>query len=155
MSGGMGWWILVEAPVGGDLRWDLRRTVPVDGGRDAALARAAELARTCDPHGEEAENPEAYGRRVFRSGEADWIVEVGRSRWFDTLKKSMTFTTHVRISVARLEHQSATPVAEPRPRAASGARSAGADGASSGPDSSVPPSPSSPCDPGHHPSVIS
>jgi hypothetical protein len=113
MSGGKGWWILVEAPTGGDSRWELTRAIPVDGGREQAVTQAAELVRKCDQAGQEVQDPEAYGRRVFRNGEADWLVEVGRSYWSDDLKKSITFKTPVRISVAELEHQSETPDAEP------------------------------------------
>ncbi|MER6145708.1 hypothetical protein ABT174_37795 [Streptomyces sparsogenes] len=113
MSGGKGWWILVEAPVGIDSQWELSRVIPVDGGRDQAVAQAAELARKCDESGREVHDPEAYGRRVFRSGEADWLVEISHSYWSDYVKKSITSKSHVRISVAELEHQSEAPDAEP------------------------------------------
>ncbi|MEV5273424.1 hypothetical protein [Streptomyces werraensis] len=113
MSGGKGWWILVEAPVGVDSRWELSRVIAVDGGRDQAVAQAAELARECDESGREVHNPEAYGRRVFRSGEVDWLVEIGRPYWNDYAKKVITSKSHVRISVAELEHQSEAPHAEP------------------------------------------
>ncbi|MEU3687471.1 hypothetical protein [Streptomyces narbonensis] len=114
MSGGGGWWVLVEARVYGD--WELARSVPVDGGRDRAVAAARELARTCTPSGSVTEEPEAYGRRVFRVGESDWLVEMGASYWNDESRESRTTTTHLRISVAELEYAHDTPAAEPPPK---------------------------------------
>jgi len=113
VSGGKGWWILVEAPVGVDSRWELSRVIPVDGGRDQAVAQAAELARKCDESGQEAHALETFGRRVFRSGEAEWLVEISRAYWSDYIKKSVMGESHVRISVAELEHHSEAPDAEP------------------------------------------
>jgi hypothetical protein len=113
VSGGNGWWILVEAPVGVDSHWELSRVIPVDGGRDQAVAQAAELARKCDGSGQEVHDPETFGRRVFRSGEADWLVEISSPYWSDYIKKSITHKSHVRISVAELEHHSEAPDAEP------------------------------------------
>jgi hypothetical protein len=111
MSGG--WWILVEAPVGTDDSWTLVRTIPVDGGRGDALAKAAEVARTCSDDGREARELGAYGRRVFRTAETGWLVEVSRSAWHDGWKDPHTFKTPVRISIAELEYERETPVPEP------------------------------------------
>ncbi|MCX4808863.1 hypothetical protein OG594_46250 [Streptomyces sp. NBC_01214] len=113
MIGGGSWWVLVETSVGGDFRWELVRTIPVDGGRDGAVDRAAQLARTCSDSGFEAKEPEAYGRRVFRTAETGWLVEVGRSYWPNDMKSPSTLKTHVRITVGELEHESETPVAQP------------------------------------------
>lgn len=116
MSGAGSWWILVETSVGGDSCWELVRTIPVDGGREKAIGRAAELARTCGGSGREAEQPEDYGRRVFRTAETGWLVEVGRSYWSSDTKSSLTSTTHVRITVGELEYERGTPAARPPAR---------------------------------------
>ncbi|MFJ4329138.1 hypothetical protein ACIP3A_39345 [Streptomyces tricolor] len=112
MSAGS-WWVLVEASVGGDFRWELVRAIPVDGGRDGAVDRAAELARTCSDSGYEAKEPKTYGRRIFRIAETGWLVEVGRSYWSSDTKSSITTKSHVRITVGELEHERETPVAQP------------------------------------------
>lgn len=113
MSGGRGWWILVQAPVtrGGDSTLQLIRTIPVDGGRDQAVDQAAEVARTCSDAGYKAREPEAYGRRVFRAGETVWLVETSRSHWSDGVG-SITSTSLVQVSVAELEYEHETPLAE-------------------------------------------
>ncbi|MFE3633792.1 hypothetical protein [Streptomyces sp. NPDC059168] len=113
MSGGGRWWVLVETSVSGDFRWELVATIPVDGGRDGAVERAAQLARTCSHSGREAEEPEAYGRQVFRTAETCWIVRVRQPYWSNDSKSFQTLETHVRITVGELEHESETPVAQP------------------------------------------
>ncbi|MFE9221701.1 hypothetical protein ACIP46_37125 [Streptomyces lavendulae] len=113
MIGDGSWWVLVETSVGGDSRWELVHTIPVDGGREGAVDRAAQLARTCSDSGFEANEPEAYGRRVFRTAETGWLVEVGRSSWPKDMKSPITLKTHLRITVGELEHESETPVTQP------------------------------------------
>ncbi|GAA3396174.1 hypothetical protein [Streptomyces roseoviridis] len=113
MSGGGGWWVLVESTEWAGDRWKLARTVPVDGGREAAVEQAAELARRCDLRGDEARQPRAYGRRVFRTSEVSWLVVVSHSAWNDVYKRVHTDTKHLRISVAELEHEDETPPGEP------------------------------------------
>ncbi|MER5577903.1 hypothetical protein [Streptomyces massasporeus] len=103
----------METSVGGDFRWELVHTIPVDGGRDRAITRAAELARTCSDSGREAKESQAYGRRIFRTADEGWLVEVGRSYWSNDTKSSITSKTHVRITVGELELERETPVAQP------------------------------------------
>jgi hypothetical protein len=67
------WCVLIEETVGrGDYaRWELTR-IKSFGNRGDALTEAANLARTHTP-----ENPaKDHGRRIFRSGEDLWIVQV-------------------------------------------------------------------------------
>ncbi|WP_432120429.1 hypothetical protein [Streptomyces sp. S1] len=110
------WWILVETTTWTHREWELVRTVPVDGGRDRALARAAELARTCGASGGDSDDPGATGRRVFRVSETNWLVEIVRSHWDESTGLPATTTTHVRVSAAVLEHAHEPPPAEPPPR---------------------------------------
>ncbi|MFJ7126823.1 hypothetical protein [Streptomyces sp. NPDC098101] len=116
MDGVGSWWILVETTTWTHREWELVRTVPVDGDRDRALARAAELARTCDASGGDSDDPEAVGRRVFRVSETSRLVEITRSRWDESTGRPATTTTHVRVSAAVLEHAHEPPPAEPPPR---------------------------------------
>ncbi|WP_432059218.1 hypothetical protein [Streptomyces sp. S1] len=110
------WWILVETTTWTHREWELVRTVPVDGDRDRALARAAELARTCGASGGDSDDPGATGRRVFRVSETNWLVEIVRSHWDESTERSATTTTHVRVSAAVLEHTHEPPPVEPPPR---------------------------------------
>ncbi|MET9929792.1 MULTISPECIES: hypothetical protein [unclassified Streptomyces] len=107
---------MVEAQERTGDAWKLKRSLPVDGGRDRAIEQAAETARTCGLHGMESGHPETLGRRVFRLTETSWPVETRDSRWSDVYKGVHTETVHVRISVAELEYARETPAAELPPK---------------------------------------
>jgi hypothetical protein len=114
MNGRGGWWILVEGPedLVGDTRSHLIQTIPVDGGRDQAVAQAAEVARTCRPDIYGVEDPEEYGRRVFRLAETDWLVELSRKACPEGYTFAVTWTALIRISVAELEYAHEAPAPE-------------------------------------------
>ena len=111
MSGG-DWYVLVETGTGADGRQELRRAIHVEGGREQAVARAAELARTCAANGED--GPSSAGRRVFRISETSWLVEHLRSYWADG--RARNYATPLRISVGELEYAKEVVPAEPPPK---------------------------------------
>ncbi|MFI5529735.1 hypothetical protein ACIA8O_14465 [Kitasatospora sp. NPDC051853] len=104
----MSWYVLVERndSLGGDNTWVLSQKVAVDGGRDAAVARAEELCRTIGPR-------EEYGRLVFRRSETSWLVELTR----EVRDGSRTWShgSQLHVSVAELVHSEETPPA-PQPK---------------------------------------
>ncbi|MFF8810260.1 hypothetical protein [Streptomyces omiyaensis] len=110
MDGGGEWWILVERTTYAHREWELVATLPVDGGRERAIERAAELARTGTHPSEE------RGRRVFRTSPTNWLVETGSASWDASAGASVTETSHERISVAELEYARETPAAGPPSR---------------------------------------
>ncbi|MEU8758105.1 hypothetical protein [Streptomyces sp. NPDC048659] len=107
----MSWYVLVETTVtsSSDDRWELVKKIPVEGGREAALAHAEELSRTYPP----TDRPEEYGRLVFRTSPTHWIVETSRSYWADGRER--TSTRHFHLTAAELEFSREVPPAE-RPR---------------------------------------
>ncbi|EFL33564.1 predicted protein [Streptomyces viridochromogenes DSM 40736] len=112
-SGSVGqWYVLVEANEshGGDNTWDLTDKVHVEGGREAALARAQEMSLSLVPGRTDTEK---YGRTVFRTSETTWLVEVTYSFWYDGWDHPSTSSSHFRISVAELVAVQETPPAEP------------------------------------------
>ncbi|MFG2328342.1 hypothetical protein ACGFMM_01825 [Streptomyces sp. NPDC048604] len=113
MSGG-GWYVLVEGRKYGDA-WELVRTVHVEGDRAQALARAAQLTRACRSEGKEwpADTIPQVGRRVFRTSEASWLVEILRSHWDDETKEPSTSSYVLRVSVAELEYAEELVPVEP------------------------------------------
>ncbi|MEV5968671.1 hypothetical protein [Streptomyces sp. NPDC051921] len=104
----MSWYVLVEMTVtaSGDDRWELVDKVSVEGGREAALAKAEEMSRTYVRGAQ----PEECGRLVFRTSPTTWIVEQSRSFWGDG--REHTNTRHLHIRVAELEYVKETPPAE-------------------------------------------
>ncbi|MET9950351.1 hypothetical protein ABZ135_02220 [Streptomyces sp. NPDC006339] len=96
----MSWYVLVEAneSYSGDDRWELVAKVPVDGGREAAVAHAEEMSQTYT----RGTAPERQGRLVFRTSPTSWLVELSRSVWYDGSRTPTTLTRHLRISVAEL-----------------------------------------------------
>lgn len=84
------WSVLIEETVGSNeyARWELT-TIKSFGNRADALQEAANLAKSHAP-----QNPaKPRGRRIFRSGEDLWIVQVqGGNRNF-----------HFRVTVAKPE----------------------------------------------------
>lgn len=107
------WYVLVEGARYDD--WVLLRTVHVDGDRAQAVARATELTRACRDDGKEwpADTIPQVGRRVFRTSEVSWLVEILRSHWHDEKKEPYTSSRLVRFSVAQLEHAEELVPAEP------------------------------------------
>ncbi|MFJ3900447.1 hypothetical protein [Streptomyces sp. NPDC090025] len=106
----MSWYVLMETTVtaSGDDRWELVDKVAVDGGKEAAVARAVETTRTYAAGGST-----EYGRQVFRTSPTSWIVELSRSYWDDGRER--TSTRHLHITVAELEFAQEAPPAE-RPK---------------------------------------
>ncbi len=83
------WCVLIEETVGsgGYARWELTQ-IKSFGNRPDALAEAANLARGYEP-----ENPaKPSGRRIFRTGEDLWTVQVRGAKDF-----------HFRVTVAKPE----------------------------------------------------
>ncbi|MFI1352874.1 hypothetical protein ACH4TV_04705 [Streptomyces sp. NPDC020898] len=114
MSGGSGeWYVLVErmSASSSDSSWSLDKKLHVDGGREQALARAEELSRSYpkDHMGGETE----WGYLVFRTSETSWLLEISHEYWSEHWDRPMTFTKHVRISVAQLVASKEIPPAEP------------------------------------------
>ncbi|MFF2570172.1 hypothetical protein [Streptomyces sp. NPDC058084] len=96
----MSWYVLVEANKSwsGDNTWELVDRIPVEGGPDAALARAEEMSRTY-VRGVE---PERFGRLVFRLSPTSWLVEQTESVWYEGSTSPSILSQHMRISVAEL-----------------------------------------------------
>ncbi|WP_067812971.1 hypothetical protein [Actinomadura kijaniata] len=95
----MSWYVLVEANEshGGDNTWNLVAKVPVEGGKEAAIARAEEISRTSLS----GSLPKDEGRLVFRTSPTSWLVEKSRlvrERSADPIKH----TQHLRVCVAEL-----------------------------------------------------
>lgn len=107
------WYVLVEGTRYDD--WVLLRTVHVAGDRAQAVARATELTRACRDDGKEwpADTIPQVGRRVFRTSEASWLVEILRAHWSDETKESRTRSRVLRITVAQLEHAEELVPVEP------------------------------------------
>ncbi|WP_418956776.1 hypothetical protein [Streptomyces tritici] len=117
MSGG-DWYVLVEGMKYSDA-WELLRAVHVEGDRERAIARAVELTRAVRPGGEEwpADTIPSVGRRVFRTSETSWLVEVLYSHWHDEKREAYTSSKCLKVSVAPLEHaEEVVPAAPPRGR---------------------------------------
>ncbi|MFI2370560.1 hypothetical protein [Streptomyces sp. NPDC018833] len=95
----MSWYVLVEAngPYS-DNRWALVAKIPVEGGREAAIARAEEMSRT---HMRGA-FPDQQGRLVFRTSPTSWLVEQSRLMRLERSADPTMLTEHMRICVAEL-----------------------------------------------------
>lgn len=113
MSGGGDWYVLVEGTQYDD--WVLVRTVHVEGDRAQAIARATELTRACRGGGKEwpADTIPQVGRRVFRTSESSWLVEILHSHWHDEKKEPYTSSFVLRVSVAQLEYSEELVPVEP------------------------------------------
>ncbi|WP_405932006.1 hypothetical protein [Streptomyces sp. NBC_00827] len=108
------WYVLVECNEGAiDMVWTLREKIHAEGGREAALAKAEEITRSCP--GRDYFSRDATGRSVFRISETSWLVEVTHSWWNDEAKTPSTSSSHVRVSVAELVYFEETPPVEPPP----------------------------------------
>ncbi|MFG2645677.1 hypothetical protein ACGFYP_32445 [Streptomyces sp. NPDC048370] len=95
----MSWYVLVEANDSyGDSRWELVAKVPVEGGREAAVARAEEMSRTYA----RGAFPDQQGRLVFRTSPTSWLVEQSRLMQIERSADPQTITEHMRICVAEL-----------------------------------------------------
>ncbi|MFF3401921.1 hypothetical protein ACFYW6_25840 [Streptomyces sp. NPDC002659] len=96
----MSWYVLVEATesYSGDERWELVEQIPIEGGREAALARAEKLSQTHV----QGLDPEKCGRLVFRTSPTSWLVEQTRSVWYPNASAPTTLSHHMRICVAEL-----------------------------------------------------
>ncbi|MEU9702805.1 hypothetical protein [Streptomyces sp. NPDC047981] len=96
----MSWYVLVEANEyhSGDNVWRLVDKVPVDGGREAAIARAEETSRTWV----RGTPPEGEGRLVFRTSETSWLVERSSYKQYEGTSDPIKQTRHLRVSVAEL-----------------------------------------------------
>jgi len=96
----MSWYVLVEANKSwsGDQTWELVEKVPVEGGREAALARAEEMSRTYT----RGVDREKSGRVVFRTSPTSWLVEQTESHWYENASSPTTLSDHMRICVAEL-----------------------------------------------------
>ncbi|MFE0583508.1 hypothetical protein [Streptomyces sp. NPDC058874] len=97
----MSWYVLVEANVSysGDSTWELVDKIPVDGGRETALARAEEISRT---YVRWAVDPEKYGRLVFQTSPTSWLVEQTWLVRYDRSDSPSTLSQLLRICVAEL-----------------------------------------------------
>jgi hypothetical protein len=102
--------VLVEATVSLGDTWELRETLAVDGGREAAVARAEEVCRTWCRYG----TPETNGRQVFRTSETSWVVKTTHGWWRDDEDRLATLDAVCRVSVGELVHAEDVPV-PPRP----------------------------------------
>ncbi|MDW4906124.1 hypothetical protein RB628_12430 [Streptomyces sp. ADMS] len=114
MSGGSGeWYALVEEMAGrsDDSEWWLKEKLHVEGGREQALSRAAELslAYPKDPWN----GGPKYGYLVFRTSETSWLIELSDEYWSENSDGPKTFTKHARLSVAQLVASKETPPVEP------------------------------------------
>ncbi|MFB7375492.1 hypothetical protein ACFC0D_37330 [Streptomyces sp. NPDC056222] len=109
----MSWYVLVEAneTYGGDSTWDLVAKVPVEGGREAAIARAEEISRTSLS----GTPPEGEGRLVFRTSPTSWLVEKSRLVRHERSAEPIKHTRHMRVHVAELVMaQEPAPLDPPR-----------------------------------------
>ncbi|MFD3931792.1 hypothetical protein [Streptomyces sp. NPDC058614] len=108
------WYVLVERNEGSiDMEWTLREKIHAEGGREAASAKAEEIARSYPAR--DYYSQDETGRSVFRISETSWLVEVTRSWWNDEAKKASTASSHIRVSLAELVYFKETPPAEPPP----------------------------------------
>lgn len=108
------WYVLVERNEGPiDTEWTLGEKIHAEGGREAALAKAEEITRSC--LGRSFYSQGATGRSVFRISETSWLVEVSHSSWSEGATRPWTSSSHVRVSVAELVYFEETPPAEPSP----------------------------------------
>ena len=98
--GVMSWYVLVETNEfhSGGETWDLVVKLAVEGGRDAAIARAEEMSRTYV----RGADPEKCGRLVFRTSPTSWLVEQTWSVWYEGSSSPTTLARHMRICAAEL-----------------------------------------------------
>ncbi|WP_149553080.1 hypothetical protein [Streptomyces marokkonensis] len=85
--------------------------IPVEGGKEEALARAEETARTRRPRYSTDSSP--CGRLVFRTSPTSWLVELTKSSWSKGDKSPTTSTEHLNIRLAELVHVPELIPAEP------------------------------------------
>ncbi|MFK0231262.1 hypothetical protein ACIQUL_36475 [Streptomyces sp. NPDC090303] len=96
----MSWYVLVEAneSYSSDERGELVAKIPVEGGREAALAHAEEMSRTYA----RGVDPEQYGRLVFRTSPTSWLVEQTWLVRYDRSDSPSTLSRPMRICIAEL-----------------------------------------------------
>ncbi|MEU6982742.1 hypothetical protein ABZ946_04885 [Streptomyces sp. NPDC046324] len=95
----MSWYVLVEANDSySDSRWELVAKIPVEGDREAAIARAEEMSRTYMRDA----FPDQQGRLVFRTSPTSWLVEQSRLMQLERSGAPETITEHMRVCVAEL-----------------------------------------------------
>ncbi|MFD5286535.1 hypothetical protein [Streptomyces rubrogriseus] len=105
----MGWYVLVERVSYGEC--DLVDKIAVEGGEEAAVARAEEIARTRRPR--YGTNSSRSGRLVFRTSPTSWLVELTVSSWSKGDKSPTTSREQLNICVAELVHVQELVPAEP------------------------------------------
>lgn len=105
----MSWYVLVERLQYGESR--LSSKIPVEGGREAAVARAEEVARSSTPAMHLTGTP--VGRMVFQTSPTSWFVELSESLWSKGDKGPTTIVEHLTIQAAELVHFQELIPAEP------------------------------------------
>ncbi|MFD8443872.1 hypothetical protein ACFV11_14925 [Streptomyces globisporus] len=105
----MSWYVLVERVRYGES--ELPSKIPVEGGREAALTRAEEVARSCTPAIHLSGTP--VGRMVFQTSPTSWFVELTKSHWSKSDKESATTVEHLTVRAAELVHLQELIPAEP------------------------------------------
>lgn len=105
----MSWYVLVERVLYGESK--LSSKIPVEGGREAAITRAEEVARSSTPAMHLVGTP--VGRMVFQTSPASWVVELSESYWFKRDKGPTTTFEHLTVRVAELVHFQELIPAEP------------------------------------------
>ncbi|MGW5868816.1 hypothetical protein ACWFRJ_42505 [Streptomyces sp. NPDC055239] len=96
----MSWYVLVEQVRGGESK--LSRKISVEGGREAAVTRAEEVARSSTPGIYPTGTP--FGRMVFQTSPTSWFVELTESYWFKGREGPTTVVEHLTIRAAELVH---------------------------------------------------
>ncbi|MFE0702642.1 hypothetical protein [Streptomyces sp. NPDC058872] len=105
----MSWYVLVERVKYGELQTPHK--IPVDGGREAAVARAEEVARSSTPAMHLTGDP--VGRMVFQTSPTSWFVELTQSIWPKGDKGPTTIVEHVTVQAAELVYFQELIPAEP------------------------------------------
>lgn len=105
----MSWYVLVEHVQYGESK--LSSKIEVEGGREAAITRAEEVARSSTPAMHLTGTP--VGRMVFQTSPTSWFVELTGSYWSKGDKGPMTIVEHLTIRAAELVHFQELIPAEP------------------------------------------
>ncbi|WP_143661703.1 hypothetical protein [Streptomyces sp. st170] len=105
----MSWYVLVERGRYGES--ELSSKIPVEGGREAAVTRAEEVARSCTPAMHLSGTP--IGRMVFQTSPTSWFVELTKSLWSKSDREPATIVEHVTVRAAELVHFQELIPAEP------------------------------------------
>ncbi|MFD4635191.1 hypothetical protein ACFVYR_29670 [Streptomyces sp. NPDC058284] len=96
----MSWYVLVEQAEHGESR--LLRKISVEGGREAAVTRAEDVARSSTPGLLQTDT--SFGRTVFQTSPTSWFVELTKSYWFKGDEGPTTVAEHLTIRAAELVH---------------------------------------------------